>query len=219
MKFIVASKEDTASMNIRRFVVEDGDWRAFGRFEGEPVLRSGQDALLVTIEDTHLYYDDIDRKVSEALGLPMPELVIFLSRHKSGSGLRTLTVHPLGCYHKADYGGRDGTLVPAAPVHMTKALRSINERTISEGLDFQVSYECTHHGPYLESPTFFIEIGRMPCNILQHFNHYMEYFPLNNRVITPERYFFLSHFSEEFHCLVIKHTFINQRKTLRYHLI
>ena len=108
MKFIVASKEDTASMNIRRFVVEDGDWRAFGRFEGEPVLRSGQDALLVTIEDTHLYYDDIDRKVSEALGLPMPELVIFLSRHKSGSGLRTLTVHPLGCYHKADYGGRDG---------------------------------------------------------------------------------------------------------------
>ena len=31
-----------------------------------------------------------------------------------------------------------------------------------KSLDFGISFETTHHGPYLETPTFFIEIGSGP---------------------------------------------------------
>jgi len=159
MYLVVASEEDLASMNIRRFVVERAHWEDKEEFDGNPVLGLKDRALLVTIKDTHLYSDDIDRRVSEALGTAMPDTVIFLSRHKSESGLRTLTVHPLGCYGTADYGGRDGTLVPSAPGPMTTALRLVHMHATARKFDFKISFECTHHGPYLETPTFFIEIG------------------------------------------------------------
>ncbi|MFQ6060765.1 MAG: D-aminoacyl-tRNA deacylase, partial [Thermoplasmata archaeon] len=34
-----------------------------------------------------------------------------------------------------------------------------NLKLSSRGLDYKVSFEATHHGPYLGTPAFFIEIG------------------------------------------------------------
>jgi len=42
---------------------------------------------------------------------------------------------------------------------MTRALRRIHVLARDAGLPHKVSYEVTHHGPYLNTPTFFIEIG------------------------------------------------------------
>lgn len=158
MYLVVASKEDKASMNMRRHLVTFGEWKEDGVYDSHPVLRSRDRAVLVTIAEAHLYHDDIDKRVSKAVGVK-PQTVIFLSRHKSESGLRTLTVHAIGCFGTADYGGRDRTLVPSAPGPMTRALRLMHERASAAGLDHKVSFECTHHGPFLETPTFFIEIG------------------------------------------------------------
>jgi len=47
--------------------------------------------------------------------------------------------------------------VPTEPRMMTLALLFL--RHYARDLDFQISFETTHHGPYLETPTFFIEIG------------------------------------------------------------
>ena len=85
------------------------------------------------------------------------ECFIFASRHRSKTGLRTLTVHPLGNYGNADFGGKAGCLVPTHPRLMTKALLLLKE--YASDLDFEISFETTHHGPYLDTPTFFIEIG------------------------------------------------------------
>jgi D-aminoacyl-tRNA deacylase len=161
MFLLVASKEDTASMNIKRALLAAHVWEEKRTFEDNAVFtcHEGSKATLVTINKHHLYADDLDKKAVKALNIPPPSTVIFLSRHKSESGLRTLTVHPIGCYSKADYGGKDGTLVPSAPVAMTLAMRLVHERAKAHGLDFKVSYETTHHGPYLETPTFYIEIG------------------------------------------------------------
>jgi D-aminoacyl-tRNA deacylase len=161
MFLLIASKEDIASMGMRKVISAEPIWEEKGTFDGNPVLRTteGAGATLVTINEHHLYADDIDKKAVSQLGISAPSTVIFLSRHRSESGLRTLTVHPIGCFGKAEAGGRDGTLVPSAPIPMTLALRLVNERTKSKNLDFKVSYEATHHGPYLETPTFYIEIG------------------------------------------------------------
>jgi len=155
MKLVVRSDKDAASVNITDRLLALGGWEQRGEYEGAPVWqRPG--AMLVTIPVHHLYYDDIDDNVEKALGA-RPSLVIFASRHKSASNMRTLTIHPIGNFARAEMGGKDRTLVPAAPHEMTMALKELVKR--AGGLKYQVSLEATHHGPYLQTPTFYIEIG------------------------------------------------------------
>jgi D-aminoacyl-tRNA deacylase len=157
MKLVVCSAVDAASVNITERLLGRGQWAQEGVFEGVPVRWKG-DAAVVTIPVHHLFYDDIDERVEKALGT-RPSLVIFASRHKSASNMRTLTVHPIGNFGKAQMGGRDGALVPAPPHEMTHALRVLRARAKEASLAYQVSFEATHHGPFLATPTFYIEIG------------------------------------------------------------
>ncbi|UCH88634.1 MAG: D-aminoacyl-tRNA deacylase [Thermoplasmata archaeon] len=152
---IVVSLEDTASCNIKKFLLELGEWQQHDPFESNPTFVMGN-SIIVTIEPMHLYCDNIDKKVGEHFGFEA-ELVIFLSRHRSESGLKTLTVHPVGNYADAKFGGMPGKLVPSSPRRMTSALRVLKR----EGAELihQISYEATHHGPYLTTPAFYIEIG------------------------------------------------------------
>jgi D-aminoacyl-tRNA deacylase len=56
----------------------------------------------------------------------------------------------------APYGGEPGELVDAAPAWMAGLFDELR------GLDpggYDVTYEATHHGPYLEAPTLFYELG------------------------------------------------------------
>jgi D-tyrosyl-tRNA(Tyr) deacylase len=156
MRLLVCSLEDVASVNIRDRLMESVEWKESGIFQDRPVLVHGNDAL-VTIEERHLFADDIDQRVQDALGQKV-ECVIFLSRHKAASGIPTLTVHPIGNFAmKADFGGRPGMLVPSAPDLMTSLLRSMQRH--ASGLGYQISFEVTHHGPWLATPTIYLEIG------------------------------------------------------------
>jgi len=155
MKLVVCSDKDAASVNITEHLLRLGEWQPACEFEGAPAKRLG-DSVIVTIPVHHLYYDNIDDRVEKALGT-RPSLVIFASRHKSASNMRALTIHPIGNFGKAEMGGRDRTLVPAAPHEMTLALKELVKS--AAGLKYQVSLEATHHGPYLRTPTFYIEIG------------------------------------------------------------
>ena len=155
MYLIITSAEDIASMNIRDKLLKMADWKEVGEFDGSPVLAHGNYHMIL-IQEIHLYWEDIDKAVEKATGNTY-ECFIFASRHRSQSGLRTLTVHALGNYGSADFGGEPGTLVPTHPNLMTKALLLLKEH--ASDLDFQISFETTHHGPYLDTPTFFIEIG------------------------------------------------------------
>ena len=155
MWLLVASAPDEASVGQRDALLRLGDWEEAGRFGPGPALRRG-DLWLVTIPDLHLTHDHVDREAEAALGR-RPDIVVFLSKHRSESRTPSLTVHPLGNPGAADYGGRPGTLVPAAPHAMTAALRAV--RREAAGLGYAVTFEATHHGPYLETPAFFIEAG------------------------------------------------------------
>ena len=158
MHLIITSAEDVASMNIRDKLLAMTEWRDVGEFEGSPVLSHGNYEMIL-IKEIHLSRELLDRDVEQALGRKY-DCMIFASRHKAQSGLRTLTVHALGNYGPADFGGQPGKLVPTNPRIMTKALLLLGR--YAANLDFSISYETTHHGPYLETPTFFIEIGSGP---------------------------------------------------------
>ena len=155
MRLIITSNEDMASMNIREHLLRGWSWKEEGTFEGSPI-HAFQNFLMVLVQEIHLERDRIDELVAKATGKQF-EVVIFASRHRAESKIPTLTIHPIGNFSKAEFGGLDRTLVKASPHLMTGSLRALREK--ASDLGFNISFETTHHGPYLETPSFFIEIG------------------------------------------------------------
>jgi D-aminoacyl-tRNA deacylase len=155
VRVLIASEPDEASRNQRAALLELASWSEDEAFEGSPAW-SLRDTLLVTTREAHLYRDHLDRDLSIAFGETL-EFVVYLSKHRSESETRSLTVHPIGNPVDAAFGGQPGVLVPAAARWMTAALRAL--RREARSLPYEVTFEATHHGPYLESPTFFIEQG------------------------------------------------------------
>jgi len=155
VKLIVTSSEDPASMNIRARLLERCVWSETGSFEGHATMTKDE-FLMVQVDRIHLDEDLIDERVSKVLGLNV-DLIVFASRHRSESKIPTLTVHPIGNFSSADLGGRPGLLCKTSPQLMTSALRALSAN--GKGLGFNISFETTHHGPFVSSPTFYIEIG------------------------------------------------------------
>src|SRR5207244_12215136 len=119
-----------------------------GNFRGSRVVCHG-DFVLVTSGDLHLNHDHVDREARD-LFRESPEVVVFLSKHRSESATPSLTVHPIGNFGPAKYGGRAETLVPTPPAVMTEVLRAV--RRAAEGLMYAVAFDAAHHGPGLDAP-------------------------------------------------------------------
>jgi len=157
---IIASSEDPASTNIKNSLLEQTTWEEHGTFYDSPIFRhvSMNNLVIVTIPDKKIRHENIDIEVHEQLHID-PKIAIFLSRHRSKMGEPTLTVHPIGNYADAEFGGQPKTLVPCAPRMMTHLLRLIKKNLQPTDLDYKVCYEVTHHGPFLKVPSLFVEVG------------------------------------------------------------
>ena len=159
MIVLLASDQDTAAMNIYSHLLKLVQWEEVAKFHEHPVLKFGTTFLFRTSKKM-LEYDGFDRDIITSGLVSDPEAFMILSRHASESGKATLTVHPIGNYNDAVYGGRPKTLVPAAPCLMTEAIRRLKANANEAKLEgFDISFEATHHGPLVESPVLFIEIG------------------------------------------------------------
>jgi D-aminoacyl-tRNA deacylase len=157
---IISSSEDPASTNIKNSLLEQTTWEEHGTFYNTPVFRhvSMNNLVIVTIPDKKIRHENIDVEVHEHLHIE-PRIAIFLSRHRSKMGEPSLTVHPIGNFGEAKFGGNPKTLVPAAPRMMSHLLRLIKKNLQPTDLKYQVCYEVTHHGPFLKIPTLFVEVG------------------------------------------------------------
>jgi len=153
MRLLVSSEEDPASRNMKDLLLQKREWKELGTPYD---LLVSDDMILATVKGIHIYEDGMDKRIADLVGLEADE-VVFLSRHRAASSIPTLTVHPIGNFAEAKFGGRDGVLVPPAPSLMNGLLRQI--ASLAKGLPFQISFEVTHHGPWLETPTVYMEIG------------------------------------------------------------
>jgi D-aminoacyl-tRNA deacylase len=152
---ILASETDAAARNIRDRLLTLRDHDIVGEFEGHSIIEFEPGKVrLATIPFPALEFDNPHRKVFP--DLPDPDVMVYLSRHQSVSGTKTLTVHPIGNFSEAVFGGHERTVAPSSPHLMTHALRLLSSHPI-EG--YEITFEATHHGPFNEVPTFFIEIG------------------------------------------------------------
>ncbi len=163
MNLIIACEKDTASINLRERLLEMSSWVQSGSFDNNEMWTIREDygdfcrkgTQLITIQDLHVYAEGIDKKWQKKNNKKIDNIV-FLSRHKAASGRPSLTVHPIGNWGSADYGGKEAEVSGATPGWMTGLLLKIRENRI-DGYD--VCFEATHHGPFLQTPTMFLEIG------------------------------------------------------------
>ena len=160
---LVSSAEDPAGTNIKNCLLEFSSWAEQTHFNNNPVYTHTKlkDVYLITINDRTIRHENLDKEIQQTLNIK-PEQIIFLSRHRSKQGGPTLTVHPIGNYGDAEFGGRARSLVPSSPFMMTQLLRLIKKKLQQTSLTYQVCFEVTHHGPFLETPTMFAEVGSTP---------------------------------------------------------
>jgi len=157
MILIVASTKDVAGMNIAKLIIDHYKFeKAADKFHEDPVyLKSvqGQEVELVFVREEIIQTQFITDYFK-------PQLIAFVSRHSSQSGIPTLSVHtPGNLTDNADFGGipKKVSISPASV--MKDCLVEMKRLKDELRLSYEVSYECTHHGPCLDVPAMFAELG------------------------------------------------------------
>ena len=146
---IIFSSADTASINMFNHISKEH------LFEEE---ESGKAFRKFTNGELNLYLTNtslVDAEFVDSLSL---ERAYFLSKHKSSSGKTSFTTHSMGNWGKqASLGGKPSKLSVAAPSYLRSILLSLSALRIDGSID--KTYEATHHGPLLKTPSLFVEFG------------------------------------------------------------
>ena len=138
MKFaIIYSKKDPAGVNIAE--------QLKSHFLPQTVL--------IELNKESVYAESID-KDERVKGC---EFLIFASKHQSKTGNPSLSVHSIGNWRSADFGGKNGKLGMTSAQASKYLFQKLNEN--ANNTKHKITLEVTHHGPYTEKPTLFIEIG------------------------------------------------------------
>ena len=163
ISLIIINRSDIASLNQGDALKSMRDWDTLEPVEGHPAYGS-DNIRMWYLPERVLWEDFLDRRWYDATGETVCE-AIFPSRHAAASGQASLTLHPIGIPHlpageQGPYGGIGGKAAPPN-TRLASWWRMLNERwTSHEDLSaFDLSLEVTHHGPYLDAPSLFIEVG------------------------------------------------------------
>ena len=146
---IVASKKDKAGINITTNL---------SQFRKNPLISSiqkqdsGFDFYLV--EEEIIFTENLDmEKINKY------DFIIFASKHKSEKKEKTLTVHAPGNFRNADLGGETGKVCKSSALFQKQLFERLKKNAEEHNLKYDVTLESTHHGPLIDKPCVFIEIG------------------------------------------------------------
>lgn len=152
---IIASSKDPAGVNIRNNLIESfGFEKADEKFYNNDVLSYGKirnkAIKLYLIKDDLIFAENIDKKINA-------DTFIFASKHRSKENTPSFSVHPIGNWNKAEFGGNEKSLCPSSAVLLKNLFFELNN--FAKDANFELTMEATHHGPYVEKPAVFVEIG------------------------------------------------------------
>ncbi|MEE3038420.1 MAG: D-aminoacyl-tRNA deacylase [Candidatus Thermoplasmatota archaeon] len=154
---------DIASYNQAKYLLDKFQWIDLGSIE-EKTAYQLNDVRMWMFDGGILFEDDIDKRWQQQTGEIVRE-VIFPSRHAAESGKPSLTLHPIGVPHLdinavPKFGGKSGFAPPPSTrlASWWKMLQNYVDGTELAN-QFELTLEVTHHGPWLEVPALFIEIG------------------------------------------------------------
>lgn len=150
MQFAIIIGPDLAGQNIKDKLINNFNFKQSKEVFNDLPVYELKNAKIYAVKEKTVYVENLHEQI-------FADFFIFATTHFSKSGIPSLTVHPIGNWASADLGGRPKLLVPTDAVIMKKALLFLDK--INTLKDFAVAQEATHHGPYLEKPSLFIEIG------------------------------------------------------------
>ena len=140
---IIASKTDKAGINITTSLSQFETVEHKFRFH--------------LIEDEIIYDKNYDKEK-----LNQFDFIIFASKHKSSEQHKTLSIHAPGNWlnTQPQLGGEAGKISMTSAVFIKQAFQKLKKTAKQYNLnEYDVTLECTHHGPLIEKPCMFIEIG------------------------------------------------------------
>ncbi|MHA2245760.1 MAG: D-aminoacyl-tRNA deacylase [Candidatus Hodarchaeales archaeon] len=136
---LFVSRKDNAGMNIAQFI------------------HSSLQKRITVVENLSIFSDE------EVANLTPVKSIIYLSRHSAQSLRPSFTVHSIGNFGVAEFGGLNNTLVKCNSFLMKRLLLNIQELKESGDyktlFEYEIRLEVTHHGPFSKSPVVFIEVG------------------------------------------------------------
>ena len=166
VSLLLASTEDPASMNMLSELMVLGGWEGTREYDhGQVTRHSSCEVEILLIDRLHIWADGIDKEHISMTGSKVDEVLV-LSRHVSASETPALTLHAIGVPgefphgEKARSGGITGTAVPPSTRfgEMFRNMCRIAKEANLEN-EYDLTLEATHHGPVLETPTLYLEIG------------------------------------------------------------
>ena len=110
---------------------------------------------IIELSKESIYNENIDKQDEQ---LKNADIIIFATKHESKAGGKTLSLHAPGNWRNADFGGKPGKLCKTSALAL-KYLFIRLEENAKVLPEYKVTLECTHHGPLIEKPCLFIEIG------------------------------------------------------------
>lgn len=145
---IIASKKDKAGMNIMAHLAQ---------FRENPVLSSWGNKPnfdVYIVEEEMIYTKNLNlEKINQY------DFVIFASKHQSEKKEKSLSVHAPGNFRTADFGGEAEKVCPSSALFNKFMFEKMEKNASDASLDYNITMECTHHGPLISKPCVFIEIG------------------------------------------------------------
>jgi len=157
MILIVASRKDIAGLNIAQHLIRNYPFKETKKSTKNNPIYSGY------IHNKKVFLTIINEETTKTQNLPERfqnlDLIVYISRHCSSSCKPTLSVHTPGNLHIAEMGGISKKVSIAPAEAMKNALKALAFFKEGSGIDYDVLYECTHHGPSLDIPAMFVELG------------------------------------------------------------
>jgi D-aminoacyl-tRNA deacylase len=147
----VSSTSDPASNKMAMYLINNFGFEGTSNsFEENPIFQK-KNIILIRTSSELLYLKEPNFKTN---------CYIFLSRHKSESGIPTLTAHFPGNFsNETSYGGNPyeiGYSYPSLHKLYLQSLKQLQDQVPQ----YKIVTEPTHHGPTsFSKPVLFIEIG------------------------------------------------------------
>lgn len=168
---VVASKKDKAGINITT---------QLSQFRKNPVLSSMGNSSnfdFYLVDEETIYTENLNiEKINQY------DFIIFASKHKSEKREKTLSIHAPGNFRHVEVGGRvisrdeigeaknenpsevrreeSGKACKASALFQKQLFENMRNNVREHNLEnYKVTLECTHHGPLIDKPCVFIEVG------------------------------------------------------------
>jgi len=116
---------------------------------------------IIELSKETLYSDNLNEKhFPELKGI---DFIIFTSTHRSEKGNPSLSLHAPGNWRSADLGGHEHKVCKTSAFVLKYLFQELN-KTYEENKtklkeEYQITLEVTHHGPLIDLPCCFIELG------------------------------------------------------------